>query len=116
MKNNRFTEEIIDPERYNALKLQQNFDMKTEKYSHIPEIETLPGYKKFFSGDSRPRNPKQECRSLRTVLEQITNEHGEIAFDIVGSLNMGLSSISSDIDLIIYLRIENEYTGECFRG
>jgi len=113
--NSRFTEEIIDPERFNALKLQQNFDMKTEKYSHIPEIELFLDIRNFFR---RFQTKESETRilELEKVLEDITNEHGEIAFDIVGSLNMGLSSSSSDIDIIIYLKIENVYAGECFEG
>jgi len=111
--NGKFAEEIIDPERYNALKLQQNFDIKTEKYSHIPEIELFLDIRNFFR---RFQTKESEIRmqELETVLEQITNEYGEIAFDVVGSLNMGLSSSSSDIDIIIYLRLENQNTGECF--
>jgi len=112
-ENNRFTEEIIDPERYSALEHQHNFDMKTEKYSHIPEIELFLDIRNFFRR-FQTKESETRMQELESVLEQITNEHGEIAFDIVGSLNMGLSSTSSDIDLIIYLRIENEYTGECF--
>ena len=110
-----FTEKIIDPDRYNALKLQQNFDMKTEKYSHIPEIELFLDIRNFFRR-FQTKESETRMQELEKVLEQITNEHGELAFDIVGSLNMGLSSSSSDIDIIIYMRIENVYTGECFEG
>jgi Icc-related predicted phosphoesterase len=111
-ENNRFIEEIIDPDRYKALKLQENFDMKTEKYSHIPEIELFLDIRNFFRR-FQTKESETRIQELEIVLEQITNEHAEIAFDIVGSLNMGLSSESSDIDLIIYLRIENVNTGEC---
>jgi hypothetical protein len=111
-ENKRFIEEIIDPDRYKALKLQENFDMKTEKYSHIPEIELFLDIRNFFRR-FQTKESETRIQELEIVLEQITNEHAEIAFDIVGSLNMGLSSESSDIDLIIYLRIENVNTGEC---
>ncbi len=111
----RFIEKIIDAERYNALRFQHNYDMKTEKYSHIPEIELFLDIRNFFR---RFQTKESEIRmqELEKVLEEITNEHRELAFDIVGSLNMGLSSSSSDIDLIIYLRIPDVYTGECFNG
>jgi len=111
--NGIFSEKIIDPERFNALRFQQNFDMKTEKYSHIPEIELFLDIRNFFRR-FQTRESEIRMQELELVLQEITNEHGEIAFDIVGSLNMGLSSSSSDIDLIIYMRIDGVYTGECF--
>ncbi len=114
-ENDIFNEEIIDPERYNALKLQQNFDMKTEKYSHIPEIELFLDIRNFFRR-FQTKESETRMQELEIVLEEITNEHGEIAFDIVGSLNMGLASFSSDIDIIIYLRIDNVYSGECLES
>ncbi len=114
-ENDKFVEEIIDPDRYESLQLQQNFDIKTEKYSHIPEIELFLDIRNFFR-QYQTKESETRMQELEVVLEQITNEHGEIAFDIVGSLNMGLSSLSSDIDIILYLRIENVYTGECLES
>ena len=41
-------ETIVDAERYKALKQGENFDSKTEKYSHIPEVRLYNDIKQFY--------------------------------------------------------------------
>jgi hypothetical protein len=50
---------------------------------------------------------------LEIILENITRDHVDIAFDVVGSLNMGLSYESSDVDMVIYLKLDEECDGGC---
>jgi Icc-related predicted phosphoesterase len=41
-------ETIVDAGRYKALKQGENFDSKTEKYSHIPEVRLYNDIKQFY--------------------------------------------------------------------
>ena len=108
----KYSEEIVDSERFNALLHHENFDMKNEKYSHIPEIELFMEIRSFFR---QYQTPESETRmmGLEAILEKITEEVGDVAFDLAGSLNMGLSSSSSDLDIIIYMRLEDDCTTDC---
>jgi len=108
----KFREEIIDAERYRALELNRNYDIPVEKYSHIPEIELFKEIRSFFR---KYQTPESESRmmELESILEEISREAGDVAFDVAGSLNMGLSSTSSDIDVIIYMRLKNECVENC---
>ncbi|NLV67671.1 MAG: hypothetical protein GXY14_08345 [Spirochaetes bacterium] len=110
--DNSFTEHIADRERYTALEKGENCDNTTEKYSHIPEIELFKEIRSFFR---QYQTPESESRmiELESILEKITEEVGDIAFDLAGSLNMGLSSSTSDIDIIIYMRLRNDCTNDC---
>ncbi|HPS59597.1 MAG TPA: metallophosphoesterase [Spirochaetota bacterium] len=110
--DNSYTEEIADTERYTALKNGKNFDITAEKYSHIPEIELFKEIRSFFRQYQTPES-ENRMLELETILEKITEEVGDIAFDVAGSLNMGLSSSSSDIDIIIYMHLKNDCTNDC---
>ncbi len=107
-----YSEEIIDQERFDALSLQENYDSRTEKYSHIPEIELFLDIRNFFRRFQTKESEKR-MDELEGLLENITKDYTDIAFDVVGSLNMGLSYESSDVDMIIYLRLDNDCSDEC---
>ncbi len=111
-KDGVYTEEIIDRERFDALLIMENYDTHTEKYSHIPEIELFLDIRNFFR---RFQTKESELRmaELEVILENITRDHVDVAFDVVGSLNMGLSYESSDVDMVVYLRLNEECSGEC---
>ena len=47
-KDGHWHETIVDTERYKALKQGENFDSKTEKYSHIPEVRLYNDIKQFY--------------------------------------------------------------------
>ncbi len=107
-----FTQKIVDSGRYAALENRENFDLTAEKYSHIPEIELFKEIRSFFR---QYQTPESEVRmlELESILEKISEDAGEVAFDVAGSLNMGLSSSSSDIDIIIYIRLKNGCSNDC---
>lgn len=102
-KNGKWAEEIIDEERFKARRIGENYDMKVEKYSHIPEIELFKEIKNFFR---MYRTLESEARldELEKAIDLLKNEFGDIAMDVVGSVNMGISQSSSDIDVVLYLR------------
>jgi len=111
-KGNAWIEEIIDPDRYNALVARKNCDTAVEKYSHIPEIELFNEIKKFFRAFQT-----QETEDRIDILEEVARLldgkiEGHIAMDVVGSVNMGLSSMGSDIDFVLYLRCDEDCDGD----
>ncbi len=117
-RDGRWVEEIIDRERYQALRKRENFDTKISKYSHIPEIQLYNEIKQFYR-----MFQTQETEERLGTLEQVAllmedKIRDDIAMDVVGSVNVGMSEESSDIDLILYLRCDSncaERVGQCER-
>jgi hypothetical protein len=105
-------ETIVDAERYKALKQGENFDSKTEKYSHIPEVKLYNEIKQFYR-----MFQTEETEERINKLEQITNLieegiHDDIAMDVMGSTNMGLCENTSDIDFVVYVRCDPDFEGD----
>ena len=97
-------EKIVDEERYRALSRGENFDSKTQKYFHIPEVKLYNEIKRFYrmfqteEADDRLEKLEQIARHIEERID------GEIGMDVVGSANMGLCEDSSDIDFVVYVR------------
>jgi uncharacterized protein len=109
-KDDIWVEQIIDSERYAAFQRRQNFDAKITKYSHIPEIRLYNELKQFYR-----MFQTQETDERLDMLEQVAilmeDKIGDdIAMDVVGSVNVGLSAESSDIDFVLYLRCDSSCT------
>ena len=106
--NERWEEKIIDLNRYDALKAGVNFDMKTQKYSHIPEIQLYNEIKQFYrlfqTEETEERLHKLE-EVARLIEEKIKED---IGMDVLGSTNMGLCQTGSDIDFVLYIRCDPE--------
>jgi Icc-related predicted phosphoesterase len=106
--NGAWEEKIIDRERYNALKLNENFDANIQKYSHIPEIELYNEIKRFFrtfqTEETEKRLDKLE-QAARVIEERV---HDNIGMDVIGSVNMGLCEETSDIDFVLYVRCDSD--------
>jgi Icc-related predicted phosphoesterase len=103
MDGGKWREEIIDAERYNALKRYENYDEKTKKYSHIPEIVLFREIKQFFRM-FQTHETDVRVDELEKAVKIIEGHLGDVAIDVVGSVNVGLSQPSSDIDIVLYLR------------
>ena len=105
-------EDIIDLERYRALKRGENYDSHVVKYSHIPEIQLFKEIKQFFR-TFQTQETEERLDKLEEVVRFLEGRiKGEIALDIMGSVNVGLSQSGSDIDFVLYLRCE----GGCTSG
>ena len=103
LKNGKWTEQMIDQERYNARKRDDNYDMKIPKLSHIPEIELFKEIKHFFRM-YQTKETEERVKLLEKTVMDLQPEFGSLAMDLVGSVNIGMSQKSSDIDLVLYLR------------
>lgn len=106
-KDNKWTENILDQERYNARRRHENIDMNVEKYSHIPEIELFKEIRKFFRL-FQTRATEDRMEEMERVAVMLTEFFPDIAMDVVGSVNVGLSQESSDVDIVLYHRCEKE--------
>jgi uncharacterized protein len=107
VRDGRWVEQIIDQDRYDALRRRENYDSKTLKYSHIPEIQLYNEIKEFYR-----MFQTQETEERLDMLEQVAllmeeKIRDDIAMDVVGSVNVGMSEENSDIDLILYLRCDS---------
>ncbi|HOJ13287.1 MAG TPA: metallophosphoesterase [Deltaproteobacteria bacterium] len=104
LENGTLVEKIIDRERYAALVDRRNYDMKGVRYSHIPEIRLYKEIKDFFRMYQTPEAEERVDRieEVARVLEEKTGR--EVAMDVMGSVNMGISEPDSDIDLVLYVR------------
>jgi len=82
--------------------------MKTQKYSHIPEIQLYNEIKQFYrmfqTEETDERLDKLE-EVVRLIEEKIQDDVG---MDVLGSTNMGLCQTGSDIDFILYIRCDPE--------
>lgn len=111
VRDGRWAERIIDPERYGAFLRRENYDAKTAKLSHIPEIQLYNEIKQFYR-----MFQTQETEERLDMLEQVAllmedKIRDDIAMDVVGSVNVGLSEQESDIDFILYLRCGSDCSG-----
>ncbi len=111
----KWEETIIDGRRHEALKKNTNYDTTTQKYSHVPEINLYNDIKEFFR-TFQTRETEERIEKLEKIAKIIESKIKGIAMDVAGSVNMGLSEKSSDIDIVLYLQCnkqcETEWT-EC---
>lgn len=104
--NSVWRETIVDQERYSALKVNENFDTKVPKHSHIPEIELYNEIKRFFRSFQTEETEKR-LHKLEQVTRLIEERvHDNIGMDVIGSANMGLCEEASDIDFVLYVRCD----------
>ncbi|MHB9096563.1 MAG: metallophosphoesterase family protein [Syntrophales bacterium] len=107
VRKGRWEEQIIDRERYGAFQRRENYDTHVTKYSHIPEITLYNEIKQFYR-----MFQTQETEERLDMLEQVAllmedKIQDDIAMDVVGSVNVGLSEEGSDIDFVLYLRCDS---------
>ncbi|MCX8122860.1 MAG: metallophosphoesterase [Spirochaetes bacterium] len=102
-KDGMWAETIIDEGRFNAKKKLHNIDMNIQQYSHIPEIELFKEIKNFFRM-FQTEESELRVEKLEEIVKRIEPMIEDIAMDVVGSVNVGLSQPSSDIDIVLYLR------------
>lgn len=104
IEDGQLIREIIDPERYYALEMGKNYDEKDIKDSHIPEITLYNEIKKFYRA-FQTQETDERLHTLEEITSLIEDKlHADIAMDVMGSVNFGLSISESDMDIVLYLR------------
>ena len=99
-------ETVIDNARLDARKSYANYDMTVKKYSHIPEIELFKEIRKYYRM-FQTQETEDRMEKMEEIVKLMGGTFDDIAMDIVGSVNMGISQKSSDIDIVLYLRCES---------
>jgi hypothetical protein len=74
-------------------------------FEPIRPIREFQKLKSFFLGHESPET-KRLVRRLRAVSRRIRNAGMNVAFDLLGSLNLGMAGRGSDLDLVVYLKGE----------
>lgn len=119
IKDGKLIREIIDRDRYDALERRKNYDLKDIKESHIPEITLYNEIKKFYR-TFQTKDTDERLDTLEEIIDLIEEKlHADIAMDVLGSVNFGISQSDSDIDLVLYLRCNDPYrkcNGKCMGG
>jgi hypothetical protein len=100
-KDGEWIENVKDIERYSAHKRGENYDLKVQKYSHIPEIELFKDIKSFFRS-FQTQETEERVKELENAMELLNDRLVDVALDIAGSVNLGISQKSSDIDVVLY--------------
>ena len=100
----KLEERIISEPRYSAHRHGQNYDTRVEKYSHIPEFELYNDIKNFYRSFQTKETSErlEQLEEMTFLLEQKFQQ--DVAMDVMGSVNMGLSQYGSDIDFVLYGR------------
>ncbi len=116
LKASELEQVIIDEGRYAAQTAGRNYDTREVKYSHVPEIRLFNEIRNFYRMFQTP-----DSEDRLDMLEDVTQcfkdrLDGNIAMDVLGSVNMGTSLPDSDIDFVLYFRHpECEENARCCR-
>lgn len=103
-QDDRWQERIIDEERYRAHRFGKNYDARMEKYSHIPEFKLYNEIKNFYRSFQTVETDERLEQLEEVTLRFDQQIQQDIAMDVMGSVNMGLSQLGSDIDFVLYVR------------
>ncbi len=99
----KWRKKVIDASRHDALIKRENLTVKSKILAY-PRDTPVHEIKQFFRMFQTPETDERVDRLERVarLIEARINEN--IAMDIVGSVNVGMSQPSSDIDFVLYLR------------
>lgn len=87
---------VID---YKKLRYLQGIPAKRAR--HIWEINTYNKLKDFFTSYETDES-RARILELRRLYRELREQGTMIAFDVLGSVNLGLAEVASDIDVVVY--------------
>ncbi len=90
---------VLDEERY----IRMGGAIRRPR--HIAPIRQFQRIKSFFLGHETPES-RALVRELRGIYRRIREAGMNVAFDLLGSLNLGVARPGSDLDLVVYLKGE----------
>ncbi len=95
--------DVVDPRRVNALTHRKPYvdSARGKSEEHIPEI-LLFNKLKFYFRRFETGEAEQRVEDLRKVVDYLYAEGYQAAFDILGSVNFGISYSESDLDVVAY--------------
>ncbi len=105
------SKEVIDLGRVDALnnrKPNAEPGAKVKDADHIPEI-ILFNKLKFYFRRFETGEAEQRVEDLRQVVEYLRREGHQVAFDVMGSVNFGMSFVESDLDVVVYTFVDKAF-------
>jgi Icc-related predicted phosphoesterase len=119
ISEDKLVEKILDSDRYEALQKGKRYDLKVAKESHIPEIMLYNEIKHFYRS-FQTSETEERLHVLEDISALIEEKlHADIAMDVMGSVNFGISMSGSDIDMVLYSRCDYnlmDCRGKCVGG
>ncbi len=106
-------ERIIDGERFRELSEGTHL-LRDDDIAHVPEIRLFRDIRNFFR-IHQTRETELRVERLQAALDSMVDYRDRMALDLVGSANVGLSSKSSDVDMVLYLRAGKGLDDGAFR-
>jgi len=89
---------ILDPARLRSLGRERNRQARS-----IQQIRDFRGVRDFFRS-YETEDSRRRMQDLRRVYRKLGAQGEEVAFDVLGSVNFGMSEAGSDVDLVLYRR------------
>ncbi|MBZ0254106.1 MAG: metallophosphoesterase, partial [Candidatus Methylomirabilis sp.] len=89
---------ILDPVKYMEL-----LDIAPRRPRHIREVRIFNRVKSYFRGFDTEES-RARVAALRRLYRDFAERGVEVAFDILGSVNFGMTDATSDLDLVVYVR------------
>lgn len=90
---------VIDGPRMSVLSREK----KAQQESTLRQIRDFNLVKRFFRQYETPAT-RRRIEDLRKVYRELRGHGHHVAFDVMGSVNFGMSDPDSDVDLVIYRR------------
>ena len=96
--NKSINQIVIDPDRIRILSRERALTGPV-----LQQVRDFNKVRNFFRHYETPET-RQRIRDLRKVYRDLRERGVVVAFDVLGSVNFGMSEASSDVDLVIYRR------------
>jgi hypothetical protein len=104
---NTLRERIIDRNRYDCMRDNLQCDTLTQDHASVPEIRRFKDIRNFFRMFQTEETDRKVAKLARS-LENLGDVFPDAAMDLVGSVNLGLAQKGSDVDLVLYIRSDEE--------
>ncbi len=86
--------------------------MGIQRFKNHPIIHEFNGLKKFFRKNETAIS-RQRIQDFKNFVTMIQSSGDEVAFDMMGSVNFGQATESSDTDIVIYMNCDTGRIGDC---
>lgn len=81
-------------------------------FADHPLVVEFNDLKKYFRSHETQAS-RNRIDQFRSFVRVIADAGLPVGFDVMGSVNFGLATEKSDVDLVLYVECENGFAGEC---
>jgi uncharacterized protein len=98
LEENRLQPLVLDPPRMRTLGRERGAEDR-----NLKQIRDFRSVRNFFRTYETEAS-RQRMQDLRRVYRKLSKLGEDVAFDVLGSVNFGMSETGSDVDLVLYRR------------